>query len=127
MKDITFTAIATGGNMSIRQRSYSEVQKILEDYRLSGLRVPDYCSQHNLNAGTFHWWLSREKKKRDKQCGNSVSPFIRLDAGARSTALPEDFKQEMSIEIELRNGVRTRIQAALSLLQLSELLTVCGR
>jgi len=113
--------------MSIGKRSYSEVQKILEDYRLSDLRVPDYCSRHNLNAGTFHWWLSRERKKLNKQNDeNDTLPFIRLNQ-AQSTIHPGDPVQEMSIEIELRNGVRTRIQATLSVLQLSELLTVCGR
>jgi transposase-like protein len=112
--------------MGKRQRSVSEVHKILEDYGRSGLTVSKYCSRHNLNAGTFHWWLSRERKKKDKKSSNTVSSFIRLDA-SESTFPGNDSKREMSIEIELRNGVRTRIQAALSFSQLTDLLSICGR
>ena len=108
----------------MRQRSISEVQKILDDYRRSRLKVADYCSQNNLNAGTFHWWLCRERRR--KQNNNTVSPFIRLDTSP-SQITGNDTKQDMSIEIELRNGVRTRIQAAFSFSQLTDLLSVCGR
>lgn len=112
--------------MGKRQRSVSEVHKILEDYHHSGLSVSDYCSQHDLNAGTFHWWLSREQKLKDKKNSNNVSSFIHLTA-SDSPSPVKDAKREMSIEIELRNGVRTRIQAVLSFSQLTDLLSVCGR
>ena len=112
--------------MGKRQRSVSEVHKIFKDYRRSGLTVRDYCSQHNINVGTFHWWLSRERKRKNKENSNNVSSFIRL-AASDSPSLVKDTKREMDIEIELRNGVRTRIQAALSFSQLTDLLSVCGR
>jgi hypothetical protein len=110
--------------MGMRQRSVSEVHKILDDYRHSKLTITAYCSQHSLNPGTFHWWLSRERK--NKQNGDTISPFIRL---VTSKPLPSNkvANQQMSIEIELRNGVRTRIQAALSFSELTDLLSVCGR
>jgi transposase-like protein len=110
--------------MSNHQRSVSEVQRILEDYRSSGSTIAGYCSHNGLNAGTFHWWLSRERK--NKQNKSTLTPFIRLDA-SQPPSSADTSKQEMTIEIELRNGVRTRIQASLSLSQLSDLLTVCGR
>jgi transposase-like protein len=117
--------------MSNRQRSLPEVQNILDDYHQSGLSVPEYCSRHNLNAGTFHWWLFREKRNGNKRASRqsaTVSPFIQLNqAQPTIRPAPIDSRQEMRIEIELHNGVRTRIQTALSFLQLSELLTACAK
>lgn len=110
--------------MSIRQRSVSEVQRILEDYRRSGSTIAGYCSHNGLNTGTFHWWLSRERK--NKQDNSTLSPFIRLDT-PQQPSFADAVKQEMTIEIELRNGVRTRIKASLSCSQLSDLLVLCGR
>ena len=112
--------------MGKRQRSVSEVHTILEDYRHSGLSVSDYCSQNGLKTGTFHWWLCRERKQKNKKNSNSVSSFIHLTASDSPSPF-KDAKREMSIEIELHNGVRTRIQAALSFSQLTDLLSVCGR
>jgi hypothetical protein len=107
----------------MRQRSVFEVQTILDNYRSSGLSITDYCSQNGLNTGTFHWWLSRERK--NKQNSSTISPFIRLDTSQPKPSEKET-KQDMSIEIELRNGVRTRIQAALSFSQLTDLLSLYG-
>ena len=107
-------------NKNIKRRSFTEVQTILDDYRSSGLSIERYCSENDLNVGTFHWWLVREKK-HTKRIQSSPS-FIRLDSPSPSVKA----LSKVSFEIEYINGTRACIRSEFTLSQISQLLSSCA-
>lgn len=53
--------------------------KIISERHASGLTVKEYCSQHNLNQGSYYYWLKKIRKgvlEEDSTHGESTNTLV---------------------------------------------------
>ncbi|WP_122054112.1 hypothetical protein [Vibrio sp. Evd11] len=72
----------------------------------SGLSIPHFCKEHDINYATFHYWLKKLKQTDDEQVAHQV---VMND-------LPS-FSGEMVV-VHLPNGLRAELPTSLSLVQI---------
>lgn len=64
---------------------------IISDCRASGLKVDDYCSEHNISRNSYYYWLRKIKEAAIEQSGNifaEVNQPIVVSAHASTDAVP---------------------------------------
>ena len=50
-----------------KRRSKLEIQRILEDYRGSGLSQREFSAREQLSLSSLQWWLRQARRKGDPQ------------------------------------------------------------
>lgn len=43
---------------------------IIQDCKASGLKVNDYCSEHNISRNSYYYWLRKIKEAATERSGN---------------------------------------------------------
>lgn len=73
---------------------------IIQDCKASGIKVDDYCAEHNLSRNAYYYWLRKIKEAAIKQSGNlfaEVNPSF-------ATIVPEN-ADAPSISIRIGDAV----------------------
>ena len=52
---------------NVRLKQWSS---IIQDCKASGLKVDDYCSEHNISRNSYYYWLRKIKEAAIEQSGN---------------------------------------------------------
>lgn len=53
---------------------------IIQDRQASGLKIEDYCSEHNISRNAYYYWLRKVKAAAIESSGNrfaKVNPSLR--------------------------------------------------
>lgn len=76
----------------------------IEDQRVSGLTIRDFCHRHELREPSFYFWR-RTLADRDRAAAESVKPtFVPVEV-----ALP--LRPTAAVEVHLPGGVRVSVAA----------------
>lgn len=78
----------------------TEWASIIKDCRTSGLKVDEYCQQHNLSRDAYYYWLRKVKTAALQQAG-----FVELSAQGKAPISVSDFDTQLIIKtagVELR-------------------------
>ncbi|WP_305369638.1 IS66 family insertion sequence element accessory protein TnpA [Photobacterium leiognathi] len=78
---------------------------IISNQQESGLSVPQFCKQHDINYATFHYWLKKLKQTDEKQIIHQV---------IMNDSLPLD----SMVVVHLPNGLKVELPTSLSLAQI---------
>jgi len=107
------------------RRSAEQRRERIEAYKASGLSQAGFCRREGIHPTTLnHWLRSRAKRgkarpalpRRAKACG-----FARVEVALVGGAVPTRLAGEAGwVEIELRSGLRIRVQEARRLGELVE-------
>lgn len=95
------------------RRSSQEMYPIIEAYKSSGQTQRDFCTARGINAGVFHYWLSRYR-------GEQAS----MGVGFEEIAPPAIGAAEAGIVLEYPNGIRVRLGSGTSASYVRSLLEV---
>lgn len=85
--------------------SHEEAERIIADYKSSGLTRRQYCDQHNLKIGTFHWWMKRHNDAQ-KEKDTAKSSFIPLTR--HSLSLTENVDSAFDLIVDFSSGTRLK-------------------
>lgn len=96
--------IPTERQRALRRFNAADRERLVAEFRASGLSCRTFSAQHGLNVATFYGWLQRKPKP--------VS-FAAIDVPLRATA---------PIEVLFPNGVRVAIRPAGAGMELPALL-----
>lgn len=61
---------------------------IIQDCKASGLKVDDYCSEHNISRNSYYYWLRKIKEAAIEQSGNIFAE------------LPQNYQAPFTVETE---------------------------
>ncbi|WP_305816435.1 IS66 family insertion sequence element accessory protein TnpA [Photobacterium leiognathi] len=78
---------------------------IISNQQESGLSVPRFCKQHDINYATFHYWLKKLKQTDEEQIVHQV---------IMNDSLPLD----SVVVVHLPNGLKVELPTSLSLAQI---------
>lgn len=65
--------------LATRQIRLNEWAAIIKDCKSSGLKVDDYCQQHNLSRDAYYYWLRKVKEAALQQAGFVEIPAVSSD------------------------------------------------
>jgi transposase-like protein len=85
-----------------RLRNAEDRQKLVGQYKQSGLSKTEFCRQHGLELSTFCGWFSAKRMHRVKRRGRKPK-FAQMQVALGKTA---------AIEIELPSRICIRLQDA---------------
>ena len=80
--------------LATKQIRLNEWAGIIKDCKASGLKVDDYCSQHNLSRDAYYYWLRKVKEAALQQAGFVVLPSFKHGAASVSA-----FSSQMIIRV----------------------------
>ncbi|WP_305813861.1 IS66 family insertion sequence element accessory protein TnpA [Photobacterium leiognathi] len=78
---------------------------IISNQQESGLSIPQFCKQHDVNYATFHYWLKKLKQTDKEQIVHKV---------IMNDSLPLD----PVVFVHLPNGLKVELPTSLSLAQI---------
>ncbi|GAD32621.1 IS66 family insertion sequence element accessory protein TnpA [Photobacterium leiognathi] len=78
---------------------------IISNQQESGLSVPQFCKQHDINYATFHYWLKKLKQTDEEQIVHQV---IMNDSSPLDSV----------VVVHLPNGLKVELPTSLSLAQI---------
>ena len=55
--------------LATTQIRLTEWAAVIKDCKASGLKVDDYCQQHNISRDSYYYWLRKVKEAALKQAG----------------------------------------------------------
>jgi len=79
---------------------------IVSKQQESGLSIPSFCKEHDINYATFHYWLKKLKQTDDEPIAHQVVMSDRPSLGLEA------------VVVHLPNGVRAELPTSLSLTQI---------
>ena len=79
---------------------------IVSNQQESGLSVPQFCKEHDINYATFHYWLKKLKQTDDEQVVHQVVMNDRPPLGLEA------------VVVHLPNGLRAELPTSLPLAQI---------
>lgn len=97
-----------------KRRSASEIQKILSDYRASGLSQIRFCAENQIPTSSFYLWLTKSRKTQQP----NLPAVIPVGTVPDNTSV---------IEIELPRGELIRLEPGVSGPDLETVLGVLKR
>lgn len=82
---------------------------IIKDCKASGMKVDDYCQQHDISRDAYYYWLRKVKTAALQQAG-----FVELPMTENNPVLTNDFTAQMVIkaggnEIRINNDTPTEL------------------
>lgn len=80
--------------LATRQIRLNEWAGIIKACRASGLKVDDYCKQHDISRDAYYYWLRRVKEAAFSQAG-----FVEMPLMNRATEKPS-FDTRMIIKTD---------------------------
>ena len=89
--------------MARKHLSRDQWQQIIDDQAASGLKIVEYCRQHEYSPSSFYQWKSQLKPKSVTSAPDDTPLFVPIDADTGTTA-PAD--QSLSLELSLGNWFR---------------------
>lgn len=78
---------------------------IISNQQESGLSVPQFCKQHDVNYATFHYWLKKLKQTDEEQIVHKV-------------IMNDSLLLDSVVVVYLPNGLKVELPASLSLAQI---------
>ncbi|GAD28985.1 putative transposase [Photobacterium leiognathi lrivu.4.1] len=78
---------------------------IVNQQQDSGISIPQFCKQHDVNYATFHYWLKKLKQTDEEQIVHKV---------IMNDSLPLD----SVVVVHLPNGLKVELPISLSLAQI---------
>ena len=78
--------------LATTQIRLSEWVTIIKDCRSSGLKVDEYCQQHNLSQNAYYYWLGKVKGTALQQ-----ARFVELPTPKPTAVSSSDFHPQMVI------------------------------
>ena len=81
--------------LATKQIRLNEWAGIIKDCKASGLKVDQYCSQHNLSRDAYYYWLRKVKEAALHQAGFVELPAVRFATKPGSA----DFTSQMIIRV----------------------------
>ncbi len=76
------------------RRSKPEMEKLVAQYRKSGLSIIAFCQKHDIVRTTFDYWLRKDKEK-------PIGGFVAI----KPPSIPSPSMPLASIELRFPNGV----------------------
>lgn len=99
--------------------SREEAERIISEYKSSGLTRQQFCTSHNIKVGTFHWWM---KRHNDAQ---TVKPSTFVQVAPQTKSLSAGAESDLTID--LPSGARLKWRGTVLPSPLSALLETLGR
>ncbi len=95
--------------LATTQIRITEWASIIKDCRASGLKVDEYCQQHNLSRDAYYYWLRKVKAAALQQAG-----FVELAALEKKSVPVADFDIQLIIktagmELGINNDTPTEL------------------
>lgn len=95
--------------LATTQIRLTEWAAIIKDCKASGLKVDEYCQQHNLSRDAYYYWLRKVKEAALQQAG-----FVELPAPKNETVPATDFTTQLiiktgGVEISINDGTPTEL------------------
>ncbi|WP_318452395.1 IS66 family insertion sequence element accessory protein TnpA [Photobacterium leiognathi] len=78
---------------------------IISNQQESGLSVPQFCKQHDINYATFHYWLKKLQQTDEEQIIHQV-------------IMNDSLPLESVVVVHLPNGLKVELPTSLSLAQI---------
>jgi len=67
----------------------------------------EFCTEHNINIGTFQWWIQRYRKNNDSEKSlQENAPFVRISPVNKKGYAASGLESELIIEFD--NGTRIK-------------------
>lgn len=79
--------------LATTQIRLTEWASIIKDCRLSGLKVDEYCQQHNLSRDAYYYWLRKVKEAALQQVG-----FVELPSPMKKEIPSSEFHTQLIIK-----------------------------
>ena len=73
---------------------------IIQDCKASGLKVDDYCTEHNISRNSYYYWLRKVKESAIEQSGSLFA-----EVAPSFTAVMPDYSVAPSVSICLGDAV----------------------
>jgi hypothetical protein len=104
-----------------KRRTRAEVQKLVEEFRRSGMRRIDFCRYRELSLSTLarHLRKSKKKDRGDNKPTIASDGLIRVEMGAVKGS-PDTF--DSGLAVVLSGGRRVEVKADFDVLTLQRLL-----
>lgn len=68
---------------------------VIQDCKASGLKIDDYCTQHNISRHAYFYWLRKVKEAALQQAG-----FVEIPAVSPSKQVPlENFSVQLTVRV----------------------------
>lgn len=86
-----------------RRRTSKQMFPLVERYESSGQLQKEFCKSHDINIGTFQYWL---KKYREEQSAEATNSFQKI------TVIPESDKSRHTVRhilISTPSGLEIKI------------------
>ena len=95
--------------LATTQIRMTEWAAIIKDCKSSGMKVDDYCQQHDISRDTYYYWLRKVKTAALQQAG-----FVELPIPETKPVPTTDFSTQMVIktagkEIRINNDTPTEL------------------
>lgn len=84
--------------LATTQIRLTEWAAVIKDCKTSGLKVDDYCRQHNLSRDSYYYWLRKVKEAALKQAGFVELPTPESGPLHSIGAVPTSFDTQMTIK-----------------------------
>ena len=85
------------------QTSRAEAERIIADYKKSGLSRPEYCRKNNVKLNTFNWWMKRHNDSAKNP--PSRKTFLRVSPPASSDTIRV---ADSELTIDFPSGTRLK-------------------
>lgn len=97
--------------LATTQIRLTEWASIIKECKSSGLKVDEYCQQHNLSRDAYYYWLRKLKESALQQAG-----FVELPAPGKESIPSSDFHTQLviktaGIEIDINNDTPAELIA----------------
>lgn len=84
--------------LATTQIRLNEWASVIKDCKASGLKVDDYCQQHNLSRDAYYYWLRKVKEAALKQAGFVELPTTEVDSIHSVGTVNNAFSTQMTIK-----------------------------
>jgi hypothetical protein len=109
--------------VAMRRPGPEEWQKLIEEFRASGLQQKEFCAKHDVSLGTFQFWLYRKAKRSSGSESKSAPTFLPVEVVASPAPLA---RAGELIEVALRSGAVVRFSTGTDTRYIAELLAALG-
>ena len=91
----------SGTTSLLPRRSRADWERLMEQYKASGLKQRTFCEQHGLGYSTFCYW---RKRLRQPAIENHSEHLFELPM------LPVDVHSDWRVELDLGHGIVLRLK-----------------
>lgn len=107
----------------MRRPGPDEWQRLIEEYRQSGLQQKEFCAKHDLSLSTLQFWLYKRSKRSSGLASKSTPAFLPIEVVASPAPLARSGEV---VEAALRSGLVVRFVVGTDTRYLAELFAAIG-